>query len=55
MQLISMVKTESLSGMYERGWLVGICVVVHGEVMFCNGAVVVCDSAVGLNMGRVGW
>ena len=40
---------------YERGWLVGICVVVHGVVMFCDGAVLICDGAVGLKVGRIGW
>ena len=29
---------------YERGWLVGVCVVVIVEVVFCDGAVLICDG-----------
>ena len=52
---ISCVVLVRVAVWYERGWLVGVCVVVIGEVMFCDGAVVICDSALGSNVGRVGW
>ena len=51
MMSISSVSSSSvsLSGI-SRGGIVG-----HGVVVLCNCAVIFCDGAVGLEVGRVGW
>jgi hypothetical protein len=52
---ISYVVLVRVAVWYERGWLVGVCVVVIVELVFCDGAVLICDSALGSKVGRVGW